>query len=231
MNAAGSDDAQLVGALKRGEISAAKEIYTRHVRALLRFGVAMTRSMVIAEDIAHDSVMELIRRPEGFDPAHGSLRAYLLGIARHRVSRHLRTSRRYVQNLSDTAGGEETVTRTPWIEASESREMDGVEEALDRAQTVQHVQRAIMALPLVHREVIAWCDLEGLSYSEVAAILGCPVGTVRSRLHRARALLAEGLTDLRVDQSSDKPPTALPQPSDSVTSHPAAEIPPRGAAP
>jgi RNA polymerase sigma factor (sigma-70 family) len=64
---------------------------------------------------------------------------------------------------------------------------------LDRIQNIERVRAAVFDLPRVHREVIALCDLEELSYATVATILGCPIGTVRSRLSRARALLARRL--------------------------------------
>lgn len=64
------------------------------------------------------------------------------------------------------------------------------EEQAERAQDIERLRGAITALPLAYRDVIAWCDLEELPYATVADILDCPIGTVRSRLHRARALLA-----------------------------------------
>jgi RNA polymerase sigma-70 factor (ECF subfamily) len=58
---------------------------------------------------------------------------------------------------------------------------------------VPQLLQAIAALPLRYREAVALCDLEGKSYEEASVILECPVGTVRSRLHRARGLLARKL--------------------------------------
>jgi RNA polymerase sigma-70 factor (ECF subfamily) len=73
-------------------------------------------------------------------------------------------------------------------------------DALDRLQSIERVRAAVFDLPRVHREVIALCDLEELPYATVATILGCPIGTVRSRLSRARALLA---TRLEVPDGSE----------------------------
>jgi RNA polymerase sigma-70 factor (ECF subfamily) len=67
-------------------------------------------------------------------------------------------------------------------------------EDLTRAETIESVRKAILSLPEKHREVVVLCELQGVSYAETAEILGCAIGTVRSRLHRARALL---LTMLR----------------------------------
>jgi RNA polymerase sigma-70 factor (ECF subfamily) len=72
---------------------------------------------------------------------------------------------------------------------------------LTRAETIETVRRAVLSLPPKYREVVVLCELQDVSYVETAEILGCAIGTVRSRLHRARALLlsklrpAENVTD------------------------------------
>ena len=62
---------------------------------------------------------------------------------------------------------------------------------LTRGETIESVRRAVLALPTAFREVVVLCDLHEMSYAEAAAALGCAVGTVRSRLHRARGMLLE----------------------------------------
>ena len=59
---------------------------------------------------------------------------------------------------------------------------------------VEAVRKSVLSLPADYREVVVLCELEGLEYAEAAVALGCPIGTVRSRLHRARALLLDKLT-------------------------------------
>jgi hypothetical protein len=78
-------------------------------------------------------------------------------------------------------------------------------------QNIERVRSAVFDLPRVHREVIALCDLEELPYATVATILGCPIGTVRSRLSRARALLATRL-DVAEEPEDDEERAALPSP-------------------
>jgi RNA polymerase sigma-70 factor (ECF subfamily) len=67
------------------------------------------------------------------------------------------------------------------------------EDEVFRDQRLRRLHAAIMQLPLEYRETLVLCELTELSYAETAAVLACPIGTVRSRLHRARALLAERL--------------------------------------
>jgi RNA polymerase sigma-70 factor (ECF subfamily) len=64
---------------------------------------------------------------------------------------------------------------------------------LTRNETIESIRQAVLALPSNFREVVVLCDLHEMSYNEAASALGCAVGTVRSRLHRARAMLLEKL--------------------------------------
>jgi DNA-directed RNA polymerase specialized sigma24 family protein len=89
---------------------------------------------------------------------------------------------------------------------------DDTADALDRLQSIKRVRATVFDLPRVHREVIALCDLEELPYATVATILGCPIGTVRSRLSRARALLATRL-DLPDESEDDEKRRAVPAPA------------------
>jgi RNA polymerase sigma-70 factor (ECF subfamily) len=71
-----------------------------------------------------------------------------------------------------------------------------------RAERIENLRRAVHALPVVYREAVVLCDLEEMSYGDAAAALGCPVGTVRSRLHRARAILAVRLAASRLSPAA-----------------------------
>jgi len=69
-------------------------------------------------------------------------------------------------------------------------------------ERVDALRRAVSSLPRRYREVVVLCDLEEVDYAEAAAALGCPIGTVRSRLHRARMMLAGKLRDERLGSAS-----------------------------
>jgi RNA polymerase sigma-70 factor (ECF subfamily) len=81
----------------------------------------------------------------------------------------------------------------------------GPADEIARTELTAAFRRAMLELPLQHREVIALCDLEELPYATVAGILDCPVGTVRSRLHRARALLTIRLASLELIDLQGEP--------------------------
>jgi RNA polymerase sigma factor (sigma-70 family) len=189
------DDAALVEALAGGDAEAARELYRRHCRPILRFALAVTDSRAAAEDIVHDTFVELLQQPGNYDHERGSLRAFLYGIARHRIAKSVRSA---VTARPDPARDEDAHGTLAAGEPAELTAPAGTpEDQAERSQDIERLRAAISALPLVYREVIAWCDLEEVPYATVADILDCPIGTVRSRLHRARALLAEAFRSVR----------------------------------
>jgi RNA polymerase sigma factor (sigma-70 family) len=173
------DDDALLAALRSGDAAAARAVYERHGAAVLRFARAMTRTRALAEDIVHDTFVQVLTRPDRFDSERGPLIAYLLGIARIRVRRELKE-----------ASAPNGASDGP----AEDGAVASLEDTAAHAEVIDRVRSAILALPMRHREVITLCDLQELPYAIVADVLDCPVGTVRSRLHRARALLAIRLT-------------------------------------
>jgi RNA polymerase sigma-70 factor (ECF subfamily) len=190
-------DSDCMTRLAAGDSRAVRELYQRHGRALLRFSSAMCRSRQAAEDMVHDTFVALMREKILFDPAQGTVFGYLCGVLRHRVSRHFRQQRRWVALDMDD-------------DTSQSHATDAIGPAdeIARSETTAAFRRAMLELPLPHREVISLCDLEELPYATVAGILDCPVGTVRSRLHRARALLTIRLASLELIDLQGEPSMA-----------------------
>jgi RNA polymerase sigma-70 factor (ECF subfamily) len=203
MTALTAEDAELVTRLHRGDAAAARELYQRHGAALLRFGLAMSNSRQTAEDIVHDTFVEILKHPVRFDPSRGSVLAYLFGIARHRMSRIARVSMRDSGKPLELSEGE-VLDRDDFTDAGDE---------LDRVRDIERVRAAVFDLPRAHREVVALCDLEELPYATAASILGCPIGTVRSRLSRARALLATRLApaaELTSEDDEEEPAASRP---------------------
>ena len=172
------DDDQVRG-VQQGDEDAFAALYRRWQGPLYRFGLRMCGSPALAEDVTQEVFMALIAGAGRFDPARGSLPGYLFGIARNQVLRRLEKERPYVPLPDDE--GEPRMDRL-------ARGEDMLEE-LARRQRLERVREAVLSLPPHYREVVVLCELQRLSYVETAEALGCAVGTVRSRLHRARALL------------------------------------------
>ena len=169
--------------MRSGDEQAFLDIYRRRQGAIYRFALHMSGSAAVAEDVTQEVFLALIRDDCGYDPERGTLSAYLFGIARKLVLRQLERGR---ADVALENGGEEAAFLELSVEAGQLAD-------LTRKEGIEGLRRAVQSLPRRYREVVALCDLEEVDYADAAYALGCPIGTVRSRLHRARALLLEKL--------------------------------------
>ena len=187
-------DSELLQAMLAGEERALAALYRRRQGGIYRFALQMCGSQALAEDVTQEVFMVLIRDGHTFDPTRGSLNAFLVGVARNLLLRRLQRERFYVpieENSDSDADTHESFLTT-----------GGPLEDLSRLETINSVRTAVLALPERYREVVVLCDLQEMSYVEAADVLSCAVGTVRSRLHRARALLIERLRPAPEEQAS-----------------------------
>ena len=168
-----SDEA-LIAAVAAGDREAFAALYRRRRPDVYRFALHMTGAPATAEDVAQDVFMTLIHDARKYAPGRSGVVPWLLGIARNHARRRLGDRRH--EPLPN--GGDE-----PCVHA------DPVE-GLARGQQVDAIRRALGTLPVAYREAVVLCDLEELSYQDAATAAGCAIGTVRSRLHRGRQLLA-----------------------------------------
>jgi len=190
----GSSDSALVELLRRGDEEAFASLYRAHQARLYRFAFHMSHSHSIAEETTQETFLTLIRQPERYDPARGNVAAFLFGVARNHVLRALERDRRFEPleaDQSQAAVGPNGHSAADLRAVEEHDDADGASALaqLERQDRVESVRRAVLSLPPVYREVVVLCDLEQCSYADAAARLECPVGTVRSRLNRARGLL------------------------------------------
>jgi RNA polymerase sigma-70 factor (ECF subfamily) len=175
---ANPDDGDLLRRMQKGDEAAFTALYRRHQGAVFRFALQMTGHRMRAEDVTQEVFMALMRNSGSYDAARGSLASYLYGVARNIVRKALERDRSLAADATQ----------------SECAAPDDTFGALARQETVAEVRRAILVLPANYREVVVLCELHEMSYQEAAAVIGCAVGTVRSRLNRAHALLAAKLT-------------------------------------
>jgi|SRR5208283_1664579 len=180
-------DHQLFERLRAGREQAFVALYQKRQPALYRFALQMSGSASVAEDITQEVFLALLRDECGYDPSRGTLIAYLFGIARKLL---LRQYERRRSDVPVDTGAEEPGFAEP-VDAS-----DLLADLTDR-ERIEALRRAVGSLPRRYREVVVLCDLEEVDYADAASVLGCPIGTVRSRLHRARLMLAEKLRDER----------------------------------
>lgn len=168
-------DNELLPLSAKGNEDAFLALYHRHQGSVFRFALHMSGSRETAEEVTQEVFMTLLSAPKLYSPHRGPLQAYLIGIARNNLRRHADLSRAPMR-CSDLLDESASV-------------LDG----LSKEQEVAALRKAILTLPPAYREVIVLCELENLDYAQTAQQLGCAVGTVRSRLHRARAILGARL--------------------------------------
>jgi RNA polymerase sigma-70 factor, ECF subfamily len=196
------------GLLRRviaGDEEAFTLLYQRRHPAIYRFALHMSGNSAVADDVTQEVFMTLIRDTRRFDPARGTLGGFLFGIARN----HLRKRWEQEKRLAPLMEGAEDFGRARISGGPNGNGAYGngngngnghgfgaqPHDEFTSLETIGRVRQAIGTLPENYREVVVLCELEEMSYEEAAAALDCPVGTVRSRLHRARGILVEKLRE------------------------------------
>jgi RNA polymerase sigma-70 factor (ECF subfamily) len=167
-----SDD-DLLRHMMAGDEDAFTALYRRHQGSVYRFALHMSGSTDIAEEVTQEVFMFLIRGAKQYDPERGSLNGFLYGVARNHVLRRLQRDRVYGDPPEDSQAVDEDTFGH-----------------IVRSRRIDCLRKALLALPEHYREVLVLCELEELDYARAAEVLGCPIGTIRSRLNRARTMLA-----------------------------------------
>ena len=162
--------------------------FTAHKDAVYRFAWRMAPGA--ADDIAQEVFLRLLRGQARFDEARGSLRSFLLGIARNLALQHLKSNARW--ELID----EEQFVASPSSVVRLKADTTG-----DSFEIGELVGRAVRALPPLQRDVFILAEYEELSLEEIARAVDTNVGAVKSRLHRARENLRRMLAPLRSDSA------------------------------
>lgn len=153
------------------------ELYKRHGAMVYRFTLGMSGDVSIAEEITQEVFLAFFRQPHQFDAQRSAFSTWLCGIARRQLWKRMEREESFIE----MDGFEEQI--------DEESPLDPYE-LLNRKDAIDAVRAGIDQLPLWLKEVVILCELEELTYPQVSLILGVPIGTVRSRLHRAKARLA-----------------------------------------
>jgi len=156
-----------------------------HLSTLLAVGSRLTRSAAEAEDLVQDTLLKAIRAREHFTPG-SNMRAWLLRIL---TNTFINKYRRGGLERSVLDGPDADPLADGWIGASTMEAMRDPESRAMRALLEKEIVAALDELPEEFRLAVVLSDVEELSYKEISEIMGCPIGTVMSRLHRGRRLL------------------------------------------
>ena len=173
-----ASDEILLQRVAAGDRTAMSVLFRRRQQNVFRFALHLTGSPAVADDVTQDVFVAVIRDAGRFEAGRSSVPAWLCGIARNFVRRRLSAERDVDSIDEETAGTLRAVEPDPLGD-------------LTQAEELETLRRAVLSLPLRYREAVVLCDLQEMAYAEAANVLECAVGTVRSRLHRGRALLTE----------------------------------------
>lgn len=181
-------DIELIRQMRNGDQTAFATLYRRHHPALYRYAVLRCGSAAAAADVVQDVFMGLISGQFYYDALRGNLLAFLFGVARNLAMKFDAISRHRFMNLVDDEAHDEE--QEPVELASE--ELNPLDRLLHK-QIAEELRIAIANLAPHYRDVLILYELQEMSYLDIADICQINVGTVRSRLSRARLALAERL--------------------------------------
>ena len=184
-------DEALIERIAAGEAVSLSVLFRRRQQNVYRFALHLTGSPALADDVTQDVFVTVIREARRFEPGRATVSAWLCGIARNFVRRRLALEH-------GTASLDDGEIDIP-IAASNADPLAD----LTSAEAIESLRRAVVSLPMRYREVIVLCDLQEMSYGDAAEALGCPIGTVRSRLNRGRALLTAKMLETQRQQRGE----------------------------
>jgi RNA polymerase sigma-70 factor, ECF subfamily len=178
-------DEGLLERANKGDADAVSRLFARYQGPIYRYAVHMC-GRDAADDVVQETFLTVMRQPGRYDPARGSVAGYLFGIARNFALKRL-TARGGAAFTDDLDEDEKTADPA----------QETVLDSLARTEAIDAVRAAVRSLPPLYREVVVLCELQEMDYADAAGIIQCPIGTVRSRLHRARTLLTAKLAAMQ----------------------------------
>ncbi len=189
-----SHDLTLLADLHRGGTGASAAftaLYQRHQAPLYRYAMLRSGSADLAADVVQELFMALMTNALKFDPTRGGLQPFLFGVARKLLLKRNETERRYVSSHVQYDDSDvDVIDATDWLVDEEATPLERVL-ADERAE---FVRRALAQIAPHYRDVLILYEIHDLSYIEIADICAIDLGTVRSRLSRARSKLAQLLS-------------------------------------
>ncbi|BBB66624.1 RNA polymerase subunit sigma-24 [Undibacterium sp. YM2] len=175
-------DSSLLTKMRDGDVAAFQRLYQRHQGPIYRYALMRCGQSALAADVVQDVFMGLLSKSYRYDAGLGSLQNFLFGVARNLLLKQDQAERRRqsLPGYSDEDGEE--------VLMSETTELADV---IFHQQMTEHVRQAVSVLRPHYRDVIILYELQELSYAEIAVICDIDIGTVRSRLSRARAAILQ----------------------------------------
>jgi RNA polymerase sigma-70 factor (ECF subfamily) len=184
-----NDDGELLRRCRTGDEAAWRELVERHTRRVFAISYRFSGRVDEAEDLTQEVFVKVYQSLARYEPAAGTFGTWLGTVARNHAIDQYRRRREERARVNDDP---EALPLLP-------DHAEPVDDALARNERAQLVRRAVAALPQQLREAVVLCDLQGLSYEEIADALSLPLGTVKSRINRGRVELARRLLARRAE--------------------------------
>ncbi|HUP98619.1 MAG TPA: RNA polymerase sigma factor [Usitatibacter sp.] len=175
---------ELLARMRSGDEAAFLALYRRHKDAIYRFALLYCGSPATAADVTQDTFVHFISHTAQYDPARGAIGAWLCGVARNLARKQAATR----EDATDPVDLHDDLD-PPESQVERESPLDRVL----KSEAAEQVRRALATIAPHYRDVLILCELSELSYAEAAQVCGIDIGTVRSRLSRARAQLAQRL--------------------------------------
>ena len=180
-----ASDHALLARIRTGDAAALSLVYRRHGAPVFRFACLHAGTREAAADATQETFLWLATHGAAtFDPDKSSLAAFLCGVVRNQTLRIRAVDARYISVVDDDERGEAT-----GLDAAHDEALNDALAHLIARERADALIQALATLAPDHREVIALIEFEEFSYAEAALIIGVPIGTVRSRLSRAKDAL------------------------------------------
>jgi RNA polymerase sigma-70 factor, ECF subfamily len=186
-------DAELLPRCRGGDETAWRELVARHTRKVFGLAYRFTGRVDEAEDLTQEVFIKVYQTLDRYRESDGPFGAWLMAVARNHAIDHYRRGRQERLRRSDNPAVLETMPARG----------EHPLRSLEREERARLVHRGLRALPADLRLPLILCDLQGLAYEEIAAELQIPLGTVKSRINRARLELAKRLLARRGDLGGD----------------------------
>lgn len=186
MNASDLDDAQLMRRTASGDGSALGLLYDRYGRLVFSVALHVLNDQALAEETTQEVFLRVWQKAESYQPEQGRLASWLASTTRRRAIDLYRRRQRSVESH---------LTDTPVEDAFDLAGPEDVENEAQAAEQRRRVRQALAALPEVQRQALAYAFFRGYSHSQIAALTGEPLGTVKTRIRLAMLRLRELLSD------------------------------------
>ncbi|WP_394782346.1 RNA polymerase sigma factor [Undibacterium sp.] len=194
-------DNNLLKEMRAGNAAAFQTLYRQHQAPLYRYALLRSASEAMAADVVQDVFMGLLADAYKFDPLRGSLQSFLFGVARNLILKREEAGRRYVSTSASSGSEDDDDVECEWMDEAAADEQEP-SQRLFASQVAEQVRRALAALAPHYRDVVVLYEMHDMSYLEIAQICQIDIGTVRSRLSRARAALLTRLKHLEPDTAA-----------------------------